>query len=147
MVQYQLPMGLRYAAHRRGGGRIDKPIRNSESTLAGILEKNFYKNWSTCRPCRTAGEIFGGWGGSSDLNKRNNITQQSVIFQLVWYIISVKKQTRLNLPLHMIWADRIDNLVVDMTPLVGIPSSLVGEESRSLEWSSISWPARILVVQ
>ena len=37
-----------------------------------------------------------------------------------------KRRTRLNLPLHMIWASRRDHMVGDMTPLVGMPSSLVG---------------------
>ena len=40
-----------------------------------------------------------------------------------------KITTRLNLPLHMIWADRRDNPVGDMNPLAGMPSSLV-EEAR-----------------
>ena len=36
MVQYQLPMGIRDAAHRRGREKISKSIGNTESTLAGI---------------------------------------------------------------------------------------------------------------
>ena len=52
-----------------------------------------------------------------------------------------KRRTRLNLPLHMIWASRRDHMVGDMTPLVGMPSSLVGEARGSLEWSSIPRPA------
>ena len=39
----------------------------------------------------------------------------SVIYQTRKKII-----TRLKLPLHMIWADRRDHLVGDMTPLSGI---------------------------
>ena len=41
--------------------------------------------------------------------------------------------TRLNLPLHMIWAGRNDPLVGEMTPLAGMPSSLVGVARVSLE--------------
>ena len=51
-----------------------------------------------------------------------------------------KIRTRLNLPLHMIWSGRRYNLVGDMTPLVGMPSSLVGEARGSLEWSYITSP-------
>ena len=32
-----------------------------------------------------------------------------------------KIKTRLNLLLHMIWAVRRDHLIVDMTPLLGMP--------------------------
>ena len=35
--------------------------------------------------------------------------------------------TRLNLPLHMIWAGRKDHLIGDMTPVEGMTSLLVGE--------------------
>ena len=48
--------------------------------------------------------------------------------------------TRLNLPLQMIWASRRDHMAGDMTPLAGMPSSLVGEARGSLEWSSIQMP-------
>ena len=41
----------------------------------------------------------------------------------------------------MIWADRRDYLVGDMTPIEGMPSSLVGEERVSLEWYSITKPS------
>ena len=41
----------------------------------------------------------------------------------------------------MIWAGRRDHLVVDMTPLAGIPSSLFVEARVSLEWYSITRPA------
>ena len=54
---------------------------------------------------------------------------------------------RLNLPLHMIWAGRKDHLVGDMTPLAGMPSSLVGEARGSLEWSSISRPDGSVMLQ
>ena len=37
----------------------------------------------------------------------------------------------------MIWAGRRDHMVVDITPLAGMPSSLVGEARGSLEWSYI----------
>ena len=36
-------MGIRDAAHRRGGERINKALGNSESTLAGIWGKTFTK--------------------------------------------------------------------------------------------------------
>ena len=36
-------MGLWGAAHRRGGGGVNKSLGNSESTLAGIREKTFTK--------------------------------------------------------------------------------------------------------
>ena len=45
----------------------------------------------------------------------------------VLYQTRKKRITRLNIPLYMIWAGRRDNLVGDMTPLVGMPLSLVGE--------------------
>ena len=46
-----------------------------------------------------------------------------------WCDISDKEKitTRLNLPLHMIWAGRGDHLVGYITPIVGMPSSLVVE--------------------
>ena len=53
----------------------------------------------------------------------------------------------LNLPLHMIWADKRDNLLEDMTPLVGMPLSLVGESRGSLEWSSIPRSAVSVMLQ
>ena len=43
MVQYQLPMGLRGAAHRMRGDRTNKALGNAESTLTGIREKTFTK--------------------------------------------------------------------------------------------------------
>ena len=46
----------------------------------------------------------------------------------------------------MIWADRRDHLVGDMTPLAGMPSSLVGEARGSLEWYSIPRPSRIVML-
>ena len=58
-----------------------------------------------------------------------------------------KIRTRLNLPLHMIWAGRRDHLLRDMTPLTGMPSSLVVEVRGSLEWSSIPRPAVSLIIQ
>ena len=59
----------------------------------------------------------------------------------VLYQTRVKITTRLNLPLHMIRAVRIDHLVGDMTPLVGMHSSLVEEAKGLLEWSSITIPS------
>ena len=58
-----------------------------------------------------------------------------------------KVTTRLNLPLYLIWAGRRDHLVGDMTPLSGMPSSLVEEARGSLEWSYICRPARIVMLQ
>ena len=49
--------------------------------------------------------------------------------------------------LHMIWADRRDYLVGDMTPLAGIPSSFLGEARGSLECSSIPRPAVSVMLQ
>ena len=43
MLQFQLPMGPRDAAHSRGGDRISKSLGNAESTLAGIWKKIFTK--------------------------------------------------------------------------------------------------------
>ena len=65
----------------------------------------------------------------------------------VIYQTRKKITTRLNLPLHMIWAGRSDHLVGDMTPLAGMYSSFVGEERGSLEWSSIPRPARSVMLQ
>ena len=47
----------------------------------------------------------------------------------------------------MIWPDRRNHLVGDMTPLAGMPSSLAGEARGSLEWSSIKRPARSVMLQ
>ena len=47
----------------------------------------------------------------------------------VLYHTREKIITRLNLPLNIIWAGRIDYLVGDMNPLAGVTSSLV-EEAR-----------------
>ena len=47
----------------------------------------------------------------------------------------------------MIWAGRRDHLVVDMVPLAGMPSSLVGEARGSLGWSSIPRPAGSVMLQ
>ena len=58
----------------------------------------------------------------------------------VLYQTRKKIKTRLNLPLHMIWASRRDHLVGDMTPLESIPSSLVGKSRGTLELSSIPRP-------
>ena len=53
----------------------------------------------------------------------------------------------LNLPLHMIWAGRRDHMLGDITPLSGMPSSSVVEARVSLEWSSITRPVVILMLQ
>ena len=50
-------------------------------------------------------------------------------------------------PLHTIWAGRRDHLVGDMTPLAGMPSSLVEEARGSLEWSSIPRHAGSVMLQ
>ena len=47
----------------------------------------------------------------------------------------------------MIWAGRSDHLLGDMTPPAGMPSSLLGEASKSLEWSSIPRPARSVMLR
>ena len=46
----------------------------------------------------------------------------------------------------MIWDGRRDHLVGDMTPLAGMPSSLVGEARVSLEWSSITKPSVSMIL-
>ena len=46
----------------------------------------------------------------------------------------------------MIWVVRRDHLVVDMTPLAGMPSSLVVEAKVSLEWFSIPRPSGIIML-
>ena len=73
--------------------------RERITELLGILnlpwqgfEKNIYKNWNKCRHVRISGEIFSNWGSSSDQNKISTRTKQSVICQLLWYIIQGKKQ-------------------------------------------------------
>ena len=58
-----------------------------------------------------------------------------------------KIKTRLNLPLHMIWAGRRDNMVGDMTPLACMSSSLVAEARGSLVWSSIPRASKIVILQ
>ena len=58
-----------------------------------------------------------------------------------------KITTRLNLPLHMIWAVRRYHLVGNMTPLESMPSSLVEEARRSFQWSSIPRPDVIVMQQ
>ena len=40
----------------------------------------------------------------------------------------------------MIWSDKRDHMVGYMTPLLGIPSSLVVEARGSLEWFSVPRP-------
>ena len=54
--------------------------------------------------------------------------------------------TRLNLPLHIIWSDRLDHMVGDMNPLAVMTSSLVEKARGSLEWSSIPRPAVSVVL-
>ena len=65
---------------------------------------------------------------------------------VVLYHTRKETKTRLKLSLHMIWAVRRDNLVVDTTPLSGMPSSLMGEARVSLEWSSIPRPSGIMML-
>ena len=55
----------------------------------------------------------------------------------VLYQTREKITTRLNLPLHMILDGRRDPPAGDITPLAGMPSSLVEEARGSSEWSSI----------
>ena len=47
----------------------------------------------------------------------------------------------------MIWAGRRDHLVVYMTSISGRPSSSVGEERGSFEWSSIPRPTGSLMLR
>ena len=47
----------------------------------------------------------------------------------------------------MIWADRRDHMVGEMTPIAGMPSSLVVEARGSSEWSSITRPAGSVMLQ
>ena len=65
----------------------------------------------------------------------------------VLYETRKKIRRRLNLPLYMIWAGRRDHLVVDMTPLAGMYSSLVGEARGSLECSSIQRTSRRMLLR
>ena len=58
-----------------------------------------------------------------------------------------KNNNKVNLPLNMVWAVKRDHLVGDITPLAGMPSSLVEEARVSLEWSSITGPARSEMLQ
>ena len=88
-------------------------------------EKNIYKNWSTCRHGRTAGERFVDWGGYSDWNKRNTITQQPVTCWLVWSIRNEKNKNNIKLTVTYDMAGKRDHLIGDMNPLAGMPSSLV----------------------
>ena len=53
----------------------------------------------------------------------------------------------LNLPLNMIWAGRRDHMLGDMTPLAGMPSSFVVDARVSFEWSSITRPDVIVMLQ
>ena len=65
----------------------------------------------------------------------------------VLYQTRKKTRTGLNIRLHLILAVRRDHLVGDMSPLAGMPPSLVGEARGSLEWSSIPRPSGILMLQ
>ena len=47
----------------------------------------------------------------------------------------------------MIRAGRRDNMEGDITPLVGMPSSLVVYLGAILVWSSIEMPAEIMMLQ
>ena len=51
----------------------------------------------------------------------------------VIYKTRKKIRTGLKSTLHIIWADRRDDLVGDMNPLAGMPSSLVEEARGSLD--------------
>ena len=72
-------------------GRGVKNVLGILNQLLQGFETNLYNNWIICRHGIKVGEIFGDWGGSSDLNKRNTRTQQSVIFQMVCSIRKEKK--------------------------------------------------------
>ena len=47
----------------------------------------------------------------------------------------------------MIWADKRDHLELDMTPLSGMPSSLVGYIRALLVWFSIQTTSKFVMMQ
>ena len=65
----------------------------------------------------------------------------------VLYQTRGKIRIRLKLPLNMIRDGRRDHLVGDMTPLAGMPSSLVEEARGSLGWFSIPRPSVSVMLQ
>ena len=86
MVQYQLPMGLWDAYHRRGWGVINKDLGNAESTLAGILEKQLTKTEAYAGIAEQLVRYLAIEEALQDEIKRHNRTQKSVICRLVCYI-------------------------------------------------------------
>ena len=104
-----------------GGEIINRTLGDSESTLARIRKKTFTKI-----------EINAGM--EEQLVKYLEIEEalQTKIKEALehnnqsyvnWCNLSYKEKikTRLNLLLHMIWAVRREHLIVDMTPLAGMP--------------------------
>ena len=65
----------------------------------------------------------------------------------VLYQMRKEIKTRENSPLHMIWSGIIYHLEVYMTPLAGMPSSLVGYIWLVLVRSSIKKTTTILMLQ
>ena len=132
MVQYKLPMGIQDASHRRGGEIFNEALGNAESTLAGIRKKTSTR--------------IEAYAGMAERLVRDLSIEEALQYEIKdtlehnnqsyveWCDLSDKEKitTRLNLLLQMIWAGRRDHMVGDMTPLAGIPSSLVGKARVSL---------------
>ena len=117
-------MVFRDAAHRRAGDRIKKSLGNAESTLAGT---RFFTKIEAYEGM--AERLVRYLAIEEDLHDEIKDTiEHNTQSYVKWCALSDKgKKTRLNLPLHMMWAERRDHLVRDMTPLVSMPSSLVDE--------------------
>ena len=108
--------------HRRGWEIINKSLGNAESTLAGIREKTYTK--------------IEAHAGMAERLVRDLAIEEALQDEIKhtlehnnqsygdWCALPDKEKitTRLNLPLHMIWAGRIDHMVGDMTPLEVMPS-------------------------
>ena len=124
MVKYQVPMGLRDAAHRRRGGEKKKnlvllilPWKGSTKSFTKIevhagMAEQLVKDFVIEEALRT--EI-------KETLEHKNLSH----FDLCALSDKEKRRTRLNLPLHMKWDDRRDHLVRYITPIAGMPSLLV----------------------
>ena len=98
-------MGLRDATNRRWGERINKALRGVESTLAGILEKNFTKIEANAgMPERLVRDLaieealqeeindtlehknqsYGEWCSQTDKGKNNNKVKLTVTYDMGW---------------------------------------------------------------
>ena len=130
----------------RGGERINKALGDSESTFAGIwggiTKIEAYAGMAE-RLVRDLAIEEALQDEIKDTVEHNN---QSYI-DCCAISDKGKIRTSLNLPLHMIWAGRRDHLVGDITPLAGMPSSLMGEARVSLGWSSIPMPVGSVMLQ